>query len=213
LRKEVIGNATLYLGDCLTIRPDLVADAVITDPPYGMAWDGKVSSGPNSNSWANARSWSYGESIVGDDIEFDPSPWMQFKEAIIWGFNHFPQRLSIGTALIWIKRHDDAFGSFLSDAEIAWMKGGHGAYCYKDVGYKTTEERVHPTQKPLGLMRWCVSKTNGAVVFDPFMGSGSTGVACVQMGRKFVGIEIEQRYFDIACERIENAQRQEKLFA
>jgi site-specific DNA-methyltransferase (adenine-specific)/modification methylase len=72
---------------------------------------------------------------------------------------------------------------------------------------------VHPTQKPLCLMRFCVDQLKDAVVIlDPFMGSGTTGVACMQLGRKFIGIEIERKYFDIACERIENAQRQQRMF-
>jgi DNA modification methylase len=74
------------------------------------------------------------------------------------------------------------------------------------------EIKRHPAQKPVALMRWCVAKTNGLVI-DPFMGSGTTGVACMNLSRKFIGIEIEPKYFDIACERITNAQRQERLFA
>ena len=70
----------------------------------------------------------------------------------------------------------------------------------------------HPTQKPLPLMTWCVEFTTGTVL-DPFMGSGTTGVACAQLGRKFIGIEIDRKYFDIACERIDNAYRQERMFA
>ena len=211
--KVTIGDTTLYHGDCMEILPSLgEVDAVVTDPPYGMKWDGKISSGKNSNSWANARSWSYDNPIVGDDIEFNPKPWIDFKEVILWGFNHYPQKLSMGTALVWVKRNEDVFGSFLSDAEIAWMKGGHGVYCYKDVGYKRRENRVHPTQKPFGLMQWCISKTKGKCILDPYMGSGTTGTACASLGRRFIGIEIERKYFDIACERVGAAYNQLQLF-
>jgi DNA modification methylase len=74
------------------------------------------------------------------------------------------------------------------------------------------ETRYHPTQKPVRVMQWCAEKTNGSVL-DPFMGSGTTGVACMNLGRKFIGIEIEPKYYEIACERIENAQRQLRMFA
>ena len=216
VEKVTIGDAVLYHGDCMEILPTLErVDAVVTDPPYGIKYDGKISSGKNSNSWnksTQTKSWSYGKNIVGDDIEFNPKPWMDFNEVILWGFNHYPQKLSMGTALVWVKRNEDVFGSFLSDAEIAWMKGGYGVYCYKDVSYKTSEKRIHPTQKPFGLMQWCISKIKGKCILDPYMGSGTTGVACANLGRKFIGIEIERKYFDIACERIEAAYSQGKLF-
>jgi site-specific DNA-methyltransferase (adenine-specific) len=73
--------------------------------------------------------------------------------------------------------------------------------------------RYHPTEKPEAVMRWCLGFTKGQTVLDPYMGSGSTGVACMQLGRKFVGVEIEPKYFDVACERIDNAQRQGRLIA
>ena len=78
-------------------------------------------------------------------------------------------------------------------------------------GNRSEPDRQHPTQKTAALMRWCVEKTKGDVI-DPFMGSGTTGVACANLGRKFIGVEISEVYFDIACQRIENAYRQEKLF-
>ena len=79
-------------------------------------------------------------------------------------------------------------------------------------GNRSEPDRLHPTQKTVALMRWCVSKTTGYIC-DPFMGSGTTGVACMDLGRKFIGIEIEPKYYEIACERIENAQRQQRMFA
>lgn len=192
---------TLYLADCVDVLPELSADAIVTDPPYGMKWDGRVTSGPNSNSVSNAKSWSFGRTIAGDDQLFDPSRWLSYREVILWGANHYASALPRGTMLVWIKRNDDAFGSFLSDAEVAWMKGGHGIYCFRDVGYKTDEWRDHPTQKPETLMRWCVSQTSG-VILDPYMGSGSTLVAAKRLGRKAVGIEIEERYCEIAANRL-----------
>ncbi len=113
---------------------------------------------------------------------------------------------------MWIKKRDGLFGTFLSDAEIAWYSKGHGVYCRRDISAKALQQRVHPTQKPVGIMEWCLQRVKGQIILDPFMGSGTTGVACIQMGRKFIGIEIEEAYFDIACRRIEEAYRQGDMF-
>ena len=95
------------------------------------------------------------------------------------------------------------------------MKGGHGVYCRRDLSnYAAALSRSHPTEKPVGLMCWCVERVTPAdIILDPFMGSGTTGVACANLGRKFIGIEIDPGYFDIACRRIEEAYRQPRLFA
>lgn len=214
-REEIIENARLILGDCREVLPTLGrVDAVVTDPPYGMAWNGKITKGRNITSGAPAKTKHYGVSIIGDDVEFDPSWLLDFPCVILWGANHFGNKLPIGTTLIWLKRLDAGFESFLSDADVAWMKGGHGVYCRRDLSLQrdaATGNRLHPTQKPVGIMEWCVGKTTGTVI-DPFMGSGTTGVACARLGRQFIGIEIHEPYFDIACRRIEAAQRQSDLF-
>jgi site-specific DNA-methyltransferase (adenine-specific)/modification methylase len=210
-----IGDCTLYLGDCREILPTLgKVDAVVTDPPYGMRWDGKVKVGKNGNGATGFKAKNYGVTIHDDDKPFDPSPFVTLAPSIFWGFNHFPQHLQRGRCLVWLKRKDDAFGSFLSDAEIAWCSEGHGVFCFRDQSLMAeTLERAHPTQKPVQLMRWCVEQFPYAnTIFDPFMGSGTTGVACVKLGRKFIGIEIEPKYFDIACKRIEQAYTQPDMF-
>lgn len=153
----------------------------------------------------------YGETIKGDDQPFDPAPFLSLApEVILWGFNHFPDKLSRGTALVWIKRYDGGFGSFLSDAELAWFNSGHGVYCKRDLSMQgESSSRVHPTQKPVDVMKWCLGFVPKAeTILDPFMGSGTTGVAAVMLGRRFIGIEIEQKYFDVSCRRIEAATRQ-----
>jgi len=213
MRIETIGDATLYLGDCREILPTLEGiDACVADPPYGMRWDGRVSVGKNGHGTTAARAKHYGVIIAGDDQPFDPSPWLAFPQAILWGCNHFAAALPVGTTLVWIKRLDGGFGSFLSDAEMAWKKGGHGVYCRRDTSLMAeTHERAHPTQKPVGIMEWCVGMTSGTVL-DPFMGSGTTGVACARLGRRFIGIEIHEPYFDIACRRIEAEYRQPRMF-
>lgn len=219
-REETIGDCRLILGDCLEVLPTLgPVDAVVTDPPYGIALntDNSRFSGGDTASVKRRGSGvgtSGGAPIHGDTEPVDPSFLASVgNEQIIWGWNNYPDRLPRGACLIWIKRNDAAFGSFLSDAETAWYSRGHGVYCFRDLSNNgATRSRAHPTQKPLPLMEWCVSRTRGDTILDPFMGSGTTGVACVNLGRRFIGIEIDETYFDIACRRIEEAYRQPRLF-
>lgn len=215
-RVETIGDCTLILGDCLEVLPSLGKfDAVVTDPPYGMKWDGKVSVGQNGHGGTGTRAKHYGVTIQGDDAPFDPAPFLAIGDCIFWGFNHFPDRLAKGRALVWLKRSDEAFGSFLSDAELAWCSVGHGVFCFRDQSLMSeTRDRAHPTQKPVPLMEWCLRQLpKAASVLDPFMGSGTTGVASINLGRAFTGIEIHEPYFDVACRRIEAAYNQPRLFA
>ena len=191
---------TIYHGDCREIAPTLARDiAVVADPPYGMAWDGRVTGGRNGTNPGGVSSF-FGQRVRGDNEPFDPAPWLDFPEVILWGSNHYGQRLPVGTTLVWVKRNDESFGSFLSDAEVAWQRGGHGVYCYRDTGYKS-EDRYHPTQKPIALMRWCIARTTRPTILDPFMGSGTTLRAAKDLGRKAIGIEIEERYCEIAANR------------
>lgn len=211
VRVEHIGNATLYLGDCREVLLGLSGvDAVVTDPPYGMKWntDSTRYTGPRGGH----KRGDWGD-VAGDAAPFDPSPWLAFPECVLWGSNHFSSRLPTGTTLVWIKQLDPAFGTFLSDAELAWVSKGHGVYLRRDLSHKAIQsDRVHPTQKPVSVMEWCLGFTSGHTVLDPYMGSGSTGVACAKLGRQFIGIECEARYFDAACERISDAHRQVDMF-
>ena len=217
-RVETIGDCTIYLGDCLEILPTLPrVDAVITDPPYGMNWntDSTRFSGGERTKTHRANNEGRGDwgVVKNDDQPFDPSPFLRFRKCVFFGCNHFQQALEVGTTLVWIKKPAHLFGTFLSDAEVAWMKGGHGVYCRADWGnLNATRAKVHPTQKPVSLMRWVISKAKVCeddVVIDPFMGSGTTGVACVELGRQFIGIEINEKYLDIACRRIEQAVKKQ----
>ena len=228
MRIETIGNATLYLGDCREILPTLPkVDAVITDPPYGMDWNtdttrfsGGKSENINRTSGEGRPDWG---DISGDAQPFDPSPWLQFNRVVMFGANHYAERLPVGTMLVWIKKDDHLFGTFLSDAEMAWMKGGHGVYCFRKsfpppvrIAENGGGNAAHPTQKPISLMAWCMERAkvpHEGVVLDPYMGSGTTGIACHTTGRAFIGIEREPKYFDIACRRIEDTQRQQRMFA
>ena len=216
MRVEQIGDATLYLGDCRDILPTLgKVDACITDPPYGI---GFVHSGKGGRL---ARSTSFGGvAIIGDDRPFDPSDFLRFRTVVLWGANHFAERLPSSAGwLIWDKR-DGVCSNDQADCEIAWTNQSRPARVIRHLwngmlkASERGESRVHPTQKPLAVMEWCLKQltTAGEIVLDPFMGSGTTGVACAKLGRKFIGIEIEPKYFDIACRRIEAAYKQPDLF-
>ncbi|HEY5893080.1 MAG TPA: site-specific DNA-methyltransferase [Chthoniobacterales bacterium] len=209
-------GVTLYLADCLDVLP-LEADAVVSDPPYGMDWDPKTTrfSGGNNpgqrSAGRNDRS-----KVLNDDRAFDPSPWLEYPAVVLFGCNHYGQRLPVGTTLVWLKRLDGGFGSFLSDAELAWMKGGVGVYAKRDLSMNgETATRMHPTQKPVALMAWCMDRAKvkaGATVLDPYMGSGSTGIACIRTGRRFIGIERDEKHFANAVQRIRAELAQGSLF-
>lgn len=210
MRKEILAEGVeLYLGDCREILPTLnKVDAVVTDPPYGvdLNTDNSRFTGGNTALAGNGIGTANGKPIIGDHTAFDPKHLLIGSEQIIWGWHNFPDALPRGACLIWLKRNDDAFGSFLSDAETAWFSRGHGVYCFRDLTNNSiTNDRSHPTQKPESLMRWSIERTRGKTILDPYMGSGTTGVAAVKLGRAFTGIEIEPRYFDIACKRIQAA--------
>jgi site-specific DNA-methyltransferase (adenine-specific) len=224
-RVEVIGDATLYLGDCLEILPTLPkVDAVITDPPYGIALDVSIyttKSGIKHNRFS---------AVANDDKP--PSEALSILFAldiptVIFGSNNFPELLPHrGKTIVWDKRCTEAADGLRgSPVEIAWenRKNGydriirvqHGGVINADSISGNSEQRFHPTQKPAQLMKKILAikpYADCASILDPFMGSGTTGVACANLGRKFIGIEIEPKYFDIACERIDNAYRQKRMF-
>ncbi len=226
--KVVIGNAELWLGDCREILPTLPKhDAVVTDPPYGIGYfhSGSSRSSGAVKTWVNdihaGKEWA----LVGDDRAFDPAHLLALEvPLILWGANHYSDKLPASSKwLIWNKRTDIALGLWsFADLEMAWcsQKGPARLFNHTWMGaLRAGEEnqgkyqREHPTQKPLQVMKWCVEQLPKAKsIIDPYMGSGTTGVACAQLGRKFTGIEIEPRYFEIACRRIEQAQVQGRLF-
>ena len=201
---RIAEGVTLILGDCLAHLP-IEADAVISDPPYGMKWDGRIKCGKNGHGAGAARRKRI--SILGDDSPFDPAPWLNYPAVVLFGSNHYSRRLPVGTTLVWIKKLDPAFNNgWLSDAELAWMKGGVGVYCKRDTSHMAeANEREHPSQKPVTIMAWVMRKAKvpeGATVLDPYMGSGTTGIACIRTGRKFIGIERDPAHFKTAELRI-----------
>ncbi len=202
----------LIRGDCLDILrelPEGCVDACVTDPPYGIGHDTDYTR--FSGGLHDSR--NHGVRLKNDDKPFDPSPLLAFPKCVVFGFNCFSNRMPAGSLLIWNKRRESQLGTFMSDCEVAWMKGGHGVYMMPHVwnGHDRESERgsaFHPTQKPVAVMSWCMDRAKilpGDTILDPFMGSGTTGVACVQTGRKFIGIEIDEGYFKIAQKRINDA--------
>ena len=199
----IIGNATLYLGDCRDILPTLgKVDAVVTDPPYGIGFA------------AQPTKWQRRAGQAPEAWDDNPVPAVTslplLAPCIIWGGNYYALPPSRGW-LSWFK--PDAPPS-MANFELAWTSFDRNARQLSCSISETNPERIgHPTQKPLRLMKWCIDFLPDAkTILDPFMGSGTTGVAAVQMGRKFIGIEREAKYFDIACKRIEDAQRQGDMF-
>jgi len=249
-RIEVIGNATLYLGDCLEILPHLPkVDAVITDPPYEA-----------EAHTAQRRSLGRGSEDGRRDILESALPFAPMNHALRLGISGQIKNICAGWALVfcqaealhlwrenfegwgakwrramvWVKPdgmpqfsgdrpgmgYESIAAVWCGEGASQWNGGGkHGVFVIPkhDAGNgHGGSENDHPTQKPRRLMIQLVGLfSNGGeqIVLDPFMGSGTTGVACNDLARKFIGIEIEPKYFEIACERIENAQRQLRMFA
>jgi DNA modification methylase len=207
----------LYQGDCLeymqTMQPGAV-DAVITDPPYGIGKNNIVPfvrTKRNSNGRVTSD-FSWDETKKTNEISEAIS---KSKVSIVFGGNYYADILPVSRCwLVWDKVNSGNF----SDFEIAWTSMDKASkmfrYMWNGMIKEKPEERFHPTQKPLELMKWCIElATNpGDTVFDPFMGSGTTGVACVQTGRNFIGCEIDTEYFKIAERRIHQATLQPQLF-
>ena len=212
IRKEVIiGDCRLLLGDCLEILPTLgKVDAVVTDPPYGINWKPRVNH--QDQKWV-------------DRIDFDIRTFLLGRYNLVWGGQYFADKLPVNEGwLTWVKRpitHDFSNDDrSYSSTELAWRDWGKPRFISHvwDGGMRAgaAENRTfcHPSQKPIEVMEWCVKQVpaDARTILDPFMGSGTTGVACVKLGRKFIGIEIDPGYFDIACKRIADAVARPDLF-
>ena len=205
LRREVIGDATLYLGDCREVLPLIgKVDAVVTDPPYGIGFAAQPTKWQR-RAGKVAEAWDNEPGEVDGLLDLAPL-------VAIWGGNYYPLPLSRGW-LVWHK--PDAVPS-MANAELAWTNQDRNTRQISWSISATNSERVgHPTQKPVRVMAWTLEQLGvpkGATVLDPYMGSGTTGIAALQLGRKFVGIEREPKYFDIACERIRKESEQVKIF-
>lgn len=206
IKEERIGGQRLILGDCLSVMPLLGRfDAVVTDPPYGIG-----AAKMNFGKWASSRLESKGWDRQSPDLSVLPD-----CPAIIWGGNYFhlpPSR----AFLVWDKGAGFR-GRDFAECEMAWCSFDANArvFTYDPLakGDYRNGNRMHKTQKPIALMEWCLGfLPNASTILDPFMGSGTTLVACQKLGRQGTGIELDPEYFDIACRRVDEATRQPDMF-
>lgn len=178
-------------------------DACITDPPYGVNWntDYRRFNGSVERNYLR---------VANDSKQFDPTSLLRFRSVVLWGANCYPAFLSTGSMLVWDKRWRSG-KSFLTDGEVAWMNRGHGTYIYSLAasGSHFPDVRFHPTQKPVALIEWCMRKAKaGSTVYDPYLGSGTTLIACERTQRRCYGMEIEPLYCDVILARWEQATHQ-----
>ena len=213
-----MAEQTIIQGDCLEVMrgfADKQFDLVLTDPPYGIG----EAAGKNKSRNQLAKARDYGN----DEWDSEPPPaWVieliraKAQWQILFGGNYY----NLPPSSCWLVWDKDNSGDF-ADCELAWtnlpkavrrLVWRWNGMLQQDMANK--EVREHPTQKPVAVMRWALLQAKDAqAVCDPFMGSGTTGIACALEGRDFVGIERERKYFDIACERIARAQAQGQMFA
>jgi DNA modification methylase len=208
-RHVKIGDCDLYLGDCLEVMPALgKVDAVVTDPPYGLGdWNNRGSNagGPfdsdKTQEWDEVISQAHVDEMRGLS-----------KYQVIWGGNYLLDFLPRTKQMfVWNKMMR---GMHFNDCEIAWCSQFKAASRVFDFHPASSEKKMHPTQKPIALMKWCISHLpkDAETILDPFMGSGTTLVACAKLGRKGIGIELDPDYFEIACKRVQAAYDQPDLF-
>jgi DNA modification methylase len=208
--EQLADGVTLLLGDCREILPGLGRfDACVTDPPYGIGKDGQkqTTGGHGGRKAYDFLSW--------DKTRPDPALFRLLLDCaatlVIWGGNYFADLMPPkGKWLVW----DKGQRINQSDGELAWTSfdGALRIFELNRVALMI-DGAQHPTQKPIEVMTWSIQQVGAAVeIVDPFMGSGTTGVAAVKLGRRFTGIEICEAYFDIAVRRIEDALRRPDMF-
>ena len=212
VKPVVIGDATLYCCDCLDLMREMPAgsvDAVVTDPPYGININKSnrlsISRGFGADTWDTERPYSRVDYMLD---KFGDKP------VVIWGGNYFASILPDSRGwLIWDKINE---GRDFGEAELAWTNQDAVIRKYEKFPVKLDGGKVHPTQKPIELIVWSleyIRAKTGAVVFDPFFGSGTTAVACLKTGRKFIGSENNEGHFETACRRIRDAAAQPLLWS
>ena len=222
-RIEVIGAATLYLGDCRDVLPTIgEVDAVVTDPPYGVNGGSGTKGLASAKTKYTASGWSDTPEYISDvcapmvalalsiakrGLVFPGAPnAFKYPAPTDMGCVYQPAAVGMGK-----------WGRVTFQPVLFYGKDPRAGLTIQPIHYINTERSDdcgHPCPKPQGLMRWAVHRASldCETVLDPFMGSATTGIVAVQMGRKFIGIERDEGYFDIACRRIEQAQRQTDMF-
>lgn len=219
MREEIIGDARLILGDCREILPSLGdIGVVVTDPPYGIDYQ---------SGYATAALWQGGNKIKGDastKVRDEMLRILQNSPALVFGSRKAPEPDGCRMVLVWDKGPALGMGAM----DLPWKPSSEEIYVI-GIGFCGARDesnvlycppvqsmakngRQHPNEKPVNLIVRLLKKCPGGIVADPFMGSGTTGVACAVLGRKFIGIEVEPKYFDIACRRIDAAYKQGNLF-
>lgn len=218
---QIIGDCELYQGDCLEILPHLgKVDAVVTDPPYGISLvpqRGKTESIANDGRGEAMLLWADTLEALRPVLKDNTAHifWTRWSE--VWTKELLESHMTVKSCLVWVKNNFGIGYYTRPQHEFAW-------YCHfgkpprpdapvSDVWtVPRVQAPVHSCEKPQRLLEMCLELVGGEDVLDPFMGSGTTGVACAKLGRRFIGIELEPKYFDIACKRIEDAYRQPDMF-
>lgn len=202
---------TIYHADCLEILPDIDPadiDLLLTDPPYGIGLSTFYhDNGRSTQGGRHAWPAKNHPPVVGDESSFDPSHLLRFGKAVLFGANHFADKLP--TSSSWIVWNRLSGANDGADAELAWSNLGGTVRMFSHMwtGYRRDSEigfHVHPTQKPVALMEWILDRWTepGDLILDPYMGSGPVAKACHLMGRRYIGVEIEERYCEIAVQRL-----------
>ena len=213
IKEERIGDQRLILGDCLAVMPLLGEfDAVVTDPPYGIGEGGDKNRSRCKVAPVGKYKSDKWDSTTAD-VQVKLAVQMS-KSAIVFGGNYYDLPPT-PCWLVWDKQNGS---NDFADCELAWTnlkKAVRRIYWrWNGMIRKGSDIRQHPTQKPLGVMEWCIGHLpdTAQTILDPFMGSGTTLVACQKLGRQGTGIELDPDYFEIACKRVEEATRQPDLF-
>ena len=228
-RVQIGDWCTLYHADSTEIVEELRAvmpDAVIMDPPYGVGFRGVATLGTKGADYRAVRPLKFsGQTVHGDEQSPDISPWLRFPNVLTWGADHLRSQLPDGGRfLVWDKTERVEFNDTFSDAELAWhsRRGAVRSVAHMWKGICTSKAggdtgyRDHPMQKPIRVMEWCVDQCRlepGALILDPYMGSGTTAIAAFKKRMKFVGVEIDRRWFDVAVERIKRQTEDGPLFS
>ena len=220
--EKLSDTITIINADCRAVL-SVEYDVVVTDPPYGIDLDTDFSTlrgTPEFNRKHGNYSGKTHQRVFGDNEQFNPEPWLD-KPCVFFGADHYASRLPQGgTWHVWDKR-EELGSNMLADFETVWTSGMSGPsriIRHKWLGYMRKSEvgdHFHPTQKPIAVVSWCMDKArvaSGAIVLDPYMGSGTTGIACIRTGRRFIGIEIDEQHYQTARRRLLNELAQTNLF-